>query len=177
MRLIVTTVIMVALLADLCVISYGSSTPPETGVVTTSAPTYVPNSVQPLSLDTAGNLRTVGSGGGGGVTVSPLPLPVIVVSASPVPIAPNTSGSISNNASVTTTASTFTAPANAVGFLLESESSNTDNIRWAVGSTATASVGILSEPGRDSGFIPTGANISVISLSGTQSIGVQWVVH
>jgi hypothetical protein len=86
-------------------------------------------------------------------------------------------GSISNNAAITTAASTFTAPANAIGFILEAESGNTDNIRWAVGSTATSSVGMLAEPGRDSGYIPIAANISVIAISGTQSASVQWVVR
>lgn len=88
----------------------------------------------------------------------------------------NSSGSISN-ASVTTTASTFTAPANAVGFVLEAESGNTDNIRWAIGSTATASVGMLTDPGRDTGYVPGAANISVIAISGTQSASVQWVLN
>lgn len=87
-----------------------------------------------------------------------------------------TQGSISNNASVTTTASTFTAPANAIGFILEAESGNTANIRWAIGSTATVSVGTLAEPGRDTGYIPAGANISAIAISGTQAVSVQWVV-
>lgn len=104
------------------------------------------------------------------------PLPVNAAFGGSVVIGANTAGSISNNAAVTTTAATFTAPANAVGFLLEAESSNTANVRWAIGSTATASVGTLAEPGRDTGYIPAGANISVIAISGTQSISVQWVL-
>lgn len=94
----------------------------------------------------------------------------------PVRVTANVNGSISNNASVTTAASTFTAPANAVGFLLEAESSNTNNIRWAIGSTATASVGTLAEPGRDTGYIPGAADISVITIGGTQSVSVQWIL-
>jgi hypothetical protein len=87
-------------------------------------------------------------------------------------------GSISNNAAIGSGAAvTFTAPANAVGFILEAESANTDNIRWAVGSTATASVGMLAEPGRDSGYVPLASNISAIAISGTQSVSVQWVVR
>lgn len=86
-------------------------------------------------------------------------------------------GQISNSSSITTSASTFTAPANAIGFILEAESGNTDNIRWAIGSTATSSVGMLAEPGRDSGYIPLAANISVIAISGTQTVDVQWVMR
>jgi hypothetical protein len=88
----------------------------------------------------------------------------------------NPSGSVANNASITGTASTFTAPANAVGFILEAESTNSDNIRWAVGTTATSSVGTLAEPGRDTGYVPMGANISVIAISGTQKASVQWIL-
>lgn len=110
------------------------------------------------------------------------PYPVTIVSPNPLPISgsftagANTAGSIANNAAVSTTASTFTAPANAVGFLLEAESSNSANIRWAIGSTATASVGTLTEPGRDTGYIPGGANISVVAISGTQAVSIQWIL-
>jgi hypothetical protein len=88
----------------------------------------------------------------------------------------NTNGVIMNNGAVSTTAYTFTAPVNAVGFILESESTNSVNIRWAIGSTATATVGMLTEPGRDSGYIPGAADISVIALSGSASISVQWIL-
>lgn len=100
-----------------------------------------------------------GGGGGGNVTVLP-----------------NTNGSVSNNSSVNGTASTFTAPGNSVGFILECESGNTNNVRWAAGSVASATVGTLCEPGRDTGFIPMSKNISVISIGGTQSVSVQWVL-
>lgn len=104
-------------------------------------------------------------------------VPVVLASdQAALPPSFGSSGSVGNNAAITTTASTFTAPANAVGFFLEAESGNTANIRWAVGSTATASVGHLAEPGRDTGYIPMGANISVIAISGTQAASVQWVV-
>lgn len=90
--------------------------------------------------------------------------------------AANTQGSFARNTSITTTASTFTAPANAVGFILLAESTNTDKIRWAIGSTASTTTGVLFEAGRDSGYIPGGANISVASVSGTQTVSVQWIL-
>jgi hypothetical protein len=82
----------------------------------------------------------------------------------------------SSNSVVSTSATTFAAPAHAVGFILEAEGGNTDNVRWAVGSVASTSVGVLTEPGRDSGYIPLAADISVSSLTGTQSVDVQWVL-
>lgn len=82
----------------------------------------------------------------------------------------------SNNAVISASASTFAAPNNAVGFLLEADGNNTDNVRWAVGSTASPTVGMLAEPGRDSGYMPLAKTISVSSVTGTQSVTVQWVM-
>lgn len=97
------------------------------------------------------------------------------VESNPSPI--NTNGSYSQITNLTTSAQTFTKPANAIGFLLEAESGNTVNIRWRIGAAATTSAGMLMEPGRDSGFIPCAANVSVIAVSGSnQSIGIQWVM-
>lgn len=84
-------------------------------------------------------------------------------------------GSISNSTAITSTPTTFTAPSNAIGFILEAESTNTANIRWAVGSAASTTAGMLTEPGRDSGFVPLGANLSVAAVSGTQAVDIQWV--
>lgn len=96
-----------------------------------------------------------------------------IASKSPV----NTNGAIVNTSLTATTASTATVPANAVGFLLEAPSTNTDNIRWCVGGTASTTVGMLTEPGRDSGFIPCAANISVCAtVSGTNAYSIQWVL-
>lgn len=93
-------------------------------------------------------------------------------------LAPNTAGSIVNGTLTATTASSVSAPANAVGFLLEVASSNTDNVRWCVGSTASTTVGMLAEPGRDSGYMPVGANISIcaVASNGTNAYSVQWVL-
>jgi hypothetical protein len=91
----------------------------------------------------------------------------------------NTNGSVSNSITVTnTSATTFTPPANAVGFVVESESSNTVNLRYACGTTATTSVGMLLEPGRDSGYIPSSGTVTVICATAAtnQAASIQWVL-
>jgi hypothetical protein len=87
----------------------------------------------------------------------------------------NSAGSFESQA-VGTSAATFSKPANAVGFILLSESPNTDNVRWCVGAVATALIGSLYEPGRDSGYVPLSADISVIAIGGTQKVSVQWIL-
>lgn len=89
----------------------------------------------------------------------------------------NANGSIVNTSLTATTASTASVPGNAVGFVLEAPSTNTDNIRWCIGGTASTTVGMLAEPGRDSGYIPCAANISVCAtVSGTNAFSIQWVL-
>lgn len=89
----------------------------------------------------------------------------------------NTNGSIVNTALTATTASTANVPANAVGFILEAPSSNTDNIRYCIGGTASTTVGMLMEPGRDTGYVPCAANISVCAtVSGTDAFSIQWIL-
>lgn len=96
-----------------------------------------------------------------------------IATSSPV----NTNGSIVNTALTATTASTASAPANAVGFIFEAPSDNTNNIRWCIGGTASTIVGIIAEPGRDSGFVPCDANISVCAtVSGTNAYSIQWIL-
>lgn len=70
---------------------------------------------------------------------------------------------------------TLTAPANAVGFLLTNLDTSGANLRWAQGRTATTTVGAQLQPGRDSGFIPSGANVSLVSESGTNGYDIAWV--
>lgn len=87
------------------------------------------------------------------------------------------SGSFSTASLVGTTASTITKPVNAIGFVLQAPDVNTDNIRWAIGSTASTTVGLQLQPGRDSGFIPVSANVSVCAeASGTNAFDIQWIV-
>lgn len=98
-----------------------------------------------------------------------------VVSAAAV----NTNGSANNSTTVTnTSATTFSPPANAVGFVVEAESSNTVNLRYACGTTATTTTGMLLEPGRDSGFIPSKGTVTVICATAAtnQAAGIQWVL-
>ncbi len=105
-------------------------------------------------------------------------VPVVLASdqtAMPTSESPYTGGS-SNTSTVTTTAVTITAPANAVGFLLQGSSANSDALRYRVGAVASSSVGMRLEPGQDSGYIPCGANISIASESGTQEYNFLWVV-
>lgn len=89
----------------------------------------------------------------------------------------NAAGSYAEITDLTTVAQTFVVPANAVGFILEALSSNTQNIRYMIGGTATITSGLRAEPGRDSGFVPCSANISVIAEAGTnQVVSVQWIL-
>jgi hypothetical protein len=99
------------------------------------------------------------------------------VSLASVPAPINSAGSIVNTSLSATTASTASKPANAVGFIIQAPSDNTDNIRFAVGGTASTTVGMLMEPGRDSGYLPLAANISVCAtVSGTNAFSIQWVL-
>lgn len=75
---------------------------------------------------------------------------------------------------VSTVAETQTAPANAVGFMIQADDTNTADIRFAVGATATATRGIQLQPGR-SEYLEVGANVSVIAESGTQKYQMIWV--
>ena len=97
--------------------------------------------------------------------------------ASPV----NASGSVINQALAATSASSLVAPANAVGFLLELESSGDQNIRWRVGGAASTTAGMLMEPGRDTGVIPigTGATVSVCNTVSTaaNNVSILWILR
>jgi hypothetical protein len=97
--------------------------------------------------------------------------PVSFTSKAPV----NTTGSGSAAAATVSTVITLTAPANAVGFVLQNLDTSTANLRWSIGRTATTTLGQQLQPGRDTGFIPAGANVSLVAESGTQNYDVQWV--
>jgi len=89
----------------------------------------------------------------------------------------NTNGNYAEFTNLTTTAQLFSPPSNTVGFILESWSSNTQNIRYKIGSIPTVSSGMLMEPGRDTGYIPCSGNVSVIAVAGTnQAISIQWIL-
>lgn len=91
----------------------------------------------------------------------------------------NPTGSMSSNTSITNGAVvTFTAPTNALGFILEASSANTSSLRWGSGNNPTTSTGLILEPGRDTGFVPLGASVGVIAInSGSQEADIQWVLN
>ncbi len=92
------------------------------------------------------------------------------------PSAPvNVTGSGSAAAATVSTVITSSAPANAVGFILMNVATSTTNLRWSVGRTATATLGQQLQPGRDTGFVPLGANVSLCAESGTVTYDIQWV--
>lgn len=70
---------------------------------------------------------------------------------------------------------TLTAPSNAVGFILTNLDTSTANIRWALGRTATTTVGAQLQSGRDTGYLPFGGNVSIVSESGTQNYDIAWI--
>ena len=77
---------------------------------------------------------------------------------------------------LTTVAQTFTAPANVRWFKIYAPDTNTVNVRFKVGGTATTSSGIQLQAGR-SEDCPFSGNISVIAESGSnQSVCVQFGV-
>jgi hypothetical protein len=96
----------------------------------------------------------------------------------------NANTSLSARQTVTTTESNLAAPTNAVGVILECESVNVDNLRWGFSnSTATilsTTLGMLCEPGRDSGYLPISAG-NYLHLIGVAAVGsdyadVMWVL-
>lgn len=106
-----------------------------------------------LAVDSAGRLKTVGS----------------------VTVGANTAGNSPGSSTVAGVA-TLTAPANAVGFILMNLDTSTANMRYRIGAAATTTSGQQLQPGRDTGFIPCAANISIIAESGTQDYDVQWIL-
>lgn len=90
---------------------------------------------------------------------------------------PAATGSFAQIANLVATAQSFTAPAGAVGFKIQAPSTNSENIAFSIGSTATITAGILMEPGRSEDF-DTGSNISVIATNATaQTVSVLWRIR
>lgn len=87
----------------------------------------------------------------------------------------STAGSGSAAGATVSTVITLTAPANAVGFVLMNLDVSTTNMRWAVGRTATTTLGQQLQPGRDTGFFPVDHDVSIVAESGTCTYDVQWV--
>lgn len=86
----------------------------------------------------------------------------------------NTTAAFSQT-SVTTTASTISAPTNAVKVMIQGDSANTDCVRYRFdGTAATSTVGMVAQPGQDSGQLDSGMSVSVAACSGTQKVNVQY---
>lgn len=83
----------------------------------------------------------------------------------------------SGSSGTVSTVATLAAPANAIGFVLMNLDTSTANIRWAVGRAAAAAVGQQLQPGRDTGHVPCGADVSICAESGTQNYDIQWVTQ
>jgi hypothetical protein len=105
-----------------------------------------------------------------GVT-SPVSIAAAVQTKAPL----STAGSGSAAAATVSTVITLSKPSNAIGFVLMNMDTSTANIRWALGRTASATLGQQLQPGRDTGFIPASVDISLVAESGTQTYDVQWV--
>lgn len=95
----------------------------------------------------------------------------------------NSNASLSARQTVTAVESTVSAPANAVAVILECESVNADNIRWGfsngAGAILSSTLGMLCEPGRDSGLLTFGAGTVLHFIStgaGSDFADVQWVL-
>lgn len=116
-----------------------------------------------------------------GAAAAAASVPVVLATdqpAIPTKAPVNTAGSYDEIVNLTTSAQTFTVPANAVGFVIETLSSNSDNIRYKIGAAATISSGMRLEPGRSENYNSgPAANISVIAETGTnQVVSVQWIL-
>lgn len=108
---------------------------------------------------------------------SKLSSPITVSGAISISGATGISGATANTSLTATTASTATAPTNAIGFIVEAPDSNTDNIRYRVGGAASTTLGMSLQPGRDSGFVPVKADVSVCAtVSGTNAFEIQWII-
>ena len=116
---------------------------------------------------------------------SPLPagtnaLGTVAVTKQVAPI--NANGALSATQSVGTTESSLAAPSNAVGVIVESDSTNLGNVRWGFSNSTSpilsSTLGMLMEPGRSTDQLSfgTGSYLHLISLSGTNSVNVQWIL-
>lgn len=98
------------------------------------------------------------------------PLPV---SGTVTALSPAQAGSFDEDATLSTTPETLTAPAGAFACFVEADETNTTNIRVKMGAAASTTSGIQFQPGR-SEFYQGGSNISVCMESGTGKVSVQW---
>lgn len=88
----------------------------------------------------------------------------------------NAGGAFQEDATVTTSAETFTATANSVEVICQAPSSNTANVRVKIGGTASSTSGFVLEPGRDVTY-HSSSNISYAAESGTQAFHCQFIAQ
>jgi len=164
----------------------GPSPLPVSGTVTISGtPSFILASPSPLPVTIVAPSPLPISG-----TVSVTNIPTVSISPvpSPSPIFVNTinaNATLSARQSVTGTETSLAAPSNSVGVLVECESGNSDNLRWGFSNSSTAilstTLGILCEPGRDSGWVTIGAgsylHMIAVTTASSDYIDVQWVLY
>lgn len=90
-----------------------------------------------------------------------------------VGVKPNNHGE--HSTSTVSVAATVSAPAGAIGFIFSADDTNTANIRISVGGTASVSSGMQYQPGRDTGYVPAGCDVSLCAESGTQGYTINWI--
>ncbi len=154
------------------VVALSPNSPLPTGSNTIGALT-ANQSVNVAQINGVAPLMGAGNTGTGSQRVTIASDQVAIATKAPV----NSNGNYVQGSLTTTAASANTAPANAVGFILESESGNANNIRWCIGATASTTNGVLMEPGRDTGYVPCAATVSICNtVSSTQAFNLQWVL-
>lgn len=75
-----------------------------------------------------------------------------------------------------TTVQTFTAPANAIGAIVQADDANAASFRAKQGAAATATSGMQLQAGRDMEF-KSGSDISVCSEGASVKVYVQWFIQ
>lgn len=84
--------------------------------------------------------------------------------------------SFDENLSLTTAGSTFTAPANAIGFKIMADDTNSANVRYKAGATASTTSGMQLQAGRAEDH-QGGSNVSIFAESDTQKVMIQWAIQ
>ena len=91
-------------------------------------------------------------------------------------LAPAAAGATQITNTTLSTVIGYAPPPNALGFFLQTNSTNGTNVRWRLGLAATATAGHQLEAGRDTGLIPfAGPTLSLCSESGTNEIQLTWL--
>lgn len=68
------------------------------------------------------------------------------------------------------TVTNFSPPPSAIGFFIQTDSTNALNVRWRLGAAASLLVGHQLEPGRDTGLIPTASGLTLSFMPETANL-------